>query len=151
MNTLYLTPSWDLTSDAFGNIALATEPYALAQDAASAIRTFQGEVYYDTTQGVPYWAQILGQAPPLALVRSKMIDAALTVPGVTAAAVFFSSFSGRALAGQVQVTSATTGQTTAAGFEPPHLQPGTTSSPIPSRLDFSSSLNSGFIPLLAGF
>jgi hypothetical protein len=123
MNTLYLTPAWDLTLDASGNIAMATEPYALAQDAASAIRTFAGEVYYDTAKGIPYWAQILGQAPPLSLVRSQMVAAAATVPDVVAATVYFSSFVGRALAGQVQVRSAT-GQTTAVGFGPPHLPAG---------------------------
>jgi hypothetical protein len=38
MNTLFLNPGpWDLTLDASGNIALAAEPYSLAQDAASAI------------------------------------------------------------------------------------------------------------------
>ena len=52
--TLLLTPqTWDLTVDASNNIAVAAEPYALAQDAASAIRLFQGEDYYDTTRGIP--------------------------------------------------------------------------------------------------
>ena len=31
---------WDLVLDASGNIALASPPYALAQDVASAVRTF---------------------------------------------------------------------------------------------------------------
>jgi hypothetical protein len=34
--------------DAEGNIAVASEPYSLAQDAASAIKTFAGEVFWDT-------------------------------------------------------------------------------------------------------
>lgn len=121
MNTLYLDTSvWDLAVDASGNIAMATEPYALAQDAASAIRTFAGEVYYDTAQGVPYWVQTLGQTPPLALVKAQMIDAALTVPGVASAVVYFSGFTGRALSGQIQVKT-TAGQTVATVFGPPHL------------------------------
>jgi hypothetical protein len=116
--TLYLLPdTWDLTADAFGNIALASEPYALAQDAASAIRTFEGECYYDTTQGLPYWQQILGKMPPLSLVRQKMVDAALSVPGVVSARVFFSGFDDgtRQLSGQVQVTNAA-GELAGVGF-----------------------------------
>lgn len=97
--------TWDLTADSSNNIAVADDPYALAQNAASAIRLFQGELWYDTTQGVPYWAQILGQRPSLALIKSKLVAAALTVPGVTAARVFITAFTNRGIRGQVQVTS----------------------------------------------
>jgi hypothetical protein len=105
MDTLYLDPgSWDLAVDANRNIAMASGPYSLAQDAASAIRTFLGEVYYDTTQGVPYFTEILGQSPPLPLLKAKFVAAALTVPGVVSAQVFISGISGRNVSGQVQVT-----------------------------------------------
>lgn len=107
--------AWDLGLDASGNIAVASAPYALAQDAASAIRLVQGEYWYDTTQGVPYFQQILGKLPPLALLRAKFTAAALTVPGVKAARCFFSSFNNRQLSGQVQITDGS-GQTSVAGF-----------------------------------
>lgn len=43
MNTLYLDQeSWDLTLDTAGNIALAKDPYAKAQDVASAYRVRTG-------------------------------------------------------------------------------------------------------------
>ncbi len=122
--TLQLTPpstsdpndsGWDLTLDASGNIAIASPPYALAQDAASECRLFAGEAYYDTTRGVPYWGQILGMAPPLSLVRAYLVRAALLVPGVVRAQAYFTAFSGRKLSGQVQVTDKT-GNTVAAGF-----------------------------------
>jgi hypothetical protein len=116
MNTLFLTPdAWDLALDVNGNIAVAGEPYSLAQDAASACRTFLGEVYYDTTQGVPYWQQILGHFPTLQLVKAKLVAAAETVPDVTSAQVFISSIEGRVLRGQVQVTDEN-GNTSAASF-----------------------------------
>jgi hypothetical protein len=116
MDTLFLTPdSWDLTLDVNGNIAVANAPYSLAQDAASACRTFLGEVYYDTTQGVPYWQQILGHFPTLQLVKSKLVAAAETVPGVASAQVFISSVEDRQLRGQVQVTDAN-GNTSSASF-----------------------------------
>lgn len=105
--TLLLDQSaWDLVLDASGNIAVAGAPYSIAQDVASAVRTFLGECWYDTTQGLPYWQQILGKYPPLSFVRQKMIDAALTVPNVAKANVFFAKFSGRTLSGQIQIIDA---------------------------------------------
>ena len=107
--------TWDLCLDASGNIALATEPYSLAQDAASAIRLFLGECYYDTTRGVPYFEQVLGQYPSAQAFKALMVAAALTVPGVLAANVFLTGFADRKLTGQVQITD-TAGRLAAAGF-----------------------------------
>ncbi len=104
MNTLLLDQSaWDLVLDASGNIALATEPYAVAQDVASAIRLFSGELWYDTAVGVTYFQQILGLFPPPSLIQERMIQAALTVPGVTGAACDLFPIDHRTLAGQVLV------------------------------------------------
>lgn len=104
MDTLLLdVDAWDLLVDASGNIAMASDPYSMAQDAASAIKTFQGEVYYDTTVGVPFWRDILGQLPPLSLVKAKFVAAALTVPGVVSAQCFITSLVDRTLRGQVQI------------------------------------------------
>lgn len=116
MDTIYLDPTaWDLTLDASGNIALANEPYSLAQDAASAILTFIGEVYYDSTLGIPYFENVLGQLPPVEYLRAQFVAAAMTVPDVIMASVFFSSITNRQLSGQVQVTNSA-GVVTAAGF-----------------------------------
>ncbi|BCH11929.1 hypothetical protein MesoLj131c_61870 [Mesorhizobium sp. 131-3-5] len=116
MKTLLLTTdTWDLVADTSGNIAVADDAYSLAQDAASAIRLFQGELYYDTTQGIPYFEQILGRAPPISLMKAYFNRAALTVPGVVKAQTFIQSWTDRAITGQVQVTDAD-GNTTAAGF-----------------------------------
>jgi hypothetical protein len=114
--TLLLDQStWDLCLDASGNIAVATSPYAEAQDAASAIKTFLGECYFDTTVGVPYLQQIFGKSLPLALLKQQLIEAALTVPGVVSAQVFISGISGRTVSGQVQVTLSS-GQSSMASF-----------------------------------
>ena len=116
MNTLFLsTNEWDITLDSAGNIAMATEPYSLAQDAASAIQTFTGDLFYAPTEGIPYFTQILGQLPPLNDIRSLYVAAAMQVPDVVAAQVFFSSFTNRVLAGQLQVTNEA-GVITATGF-----------------------------------
>lgn len=116
MQTLLLDrTNWDLVVDASGNIAVASDPYSQAQDAASAIKLFNGELYYDTTKGVPYWTDILGKAPPLNYMRAKFIAAALTVPGVTRARCFLASIVNRNVTGQVQITNKT-GATALAGF-----------------------------------
>jgi hypothetical protein len=101
-NTLLLAvDTWDLCLDAAGNIAMATPPYALAQDVASAIRTFLGECYYDDTIGVPYQAQILGHQPPLNMLEGLIVQAALTVPGVVSAKCTVTSVANRKVTGQV--------------------------------------------------
>ena len=114
--TLYLDPkNWDLVLDSFGNWAQAAAPYQLAQDAASAIRTFLGEVYFDTTIGVDYWGNVLGQPFSLALLKQVFADAAMTVPGIVSAAVFITDYTDRTVTGQVQVTDAA-GVTSVASF-----------------------------------
>lgn len=115
MKTILLdTLLWDLVVDVRGNIALASEPYALAQDAASAVKTFLGEVWYDTTLGVPY-QDILGKDPQLSLLKAKLVAAAEAVPGVVSAAVFITSIAERTVRGQVQVRN-TAGNLSAAAF-----------------------------------
>ncbi len=115
MQTLLLNPqTWDLMVDAGGNIAVASEPYALAQDVASACRLFQGELWYDKTQGVPYW-QILGQLPPLQFVKNSYVTAALSVPGIVAAVCYITGLVNRVISGQVQTTD-TAGVINAVGF-----------------------------------
>ena len=96
--------TWDLFPDASGNIAMAAPPYAVAQDVASAIRTFLGDCYYDQTIGIPYFAKILGQTPPLSLFKEYMQNAALTVPSVISATCVVESFLARAIKGHVSFT-----------------------------------------------
>jgi len=99
--TLYLDQkTGDLTTDVNGNIALASQPYSLAQDAASSIKTYLGEVYFNTELGIPYQS-ILGNGVPLSLYRAQIVQACLTVPGVMSATVIFNTLSNRLLTGQV--------------------------------------------------
>ncbi len=106
LNTLLLdTVVWDLVLDSNGDIALASPPYAVAQDVASAIKTFLGECWYDTTLGVPYWQQLLEQPPSQAQIVAAMNAAAMTVPGVVSASTVITSFVNRNVTGQVQFTT----------------------------------------------
>lgn len=107
--------AWDLVADNSGNIAMATEPYSQAQDAASAIKLFSGELYWNTALGIPYFDQILGKSPPLSLMKAYFNEAALSVPGVEISQTFITYWRGRLVRGQVQIQNED-GQTSAAGF-----------------------------------
>lgn len=116
MNTLLLDrTTWDLCLDTSGNIAVASGPYALAQDVASACRLFLGELFYDTTKGIPYFGQVLGQPPSIPFLKAQLVAQALTVPGVVSAQCFISSIVGRKVSGQIQFVDSS-GQTGVAGF-----------------------------------
>jgi hypothetical protein len=108
MKTLLLDAvTWDLVADADNNIAVADDPYAPAQDASSAIKLFLGELYYNTSLGINYFNFVLGKTPSLALLKNAFNNAAMRVPGVTAAKSFITAFTNRTLLGQVQITDKT--------------------------------------------
>lgn len=107
---------WDLVLGSNGDLAIASDPYSIAQDVACALKTFQGECYFDTTLGVPYFQQIFGQFPSIQFLKAQFVAAAMTVPQVTSAQCFLSSLVNRSLSGQVQFTYqaiTTTGQSIA--------------------------------------
>ena len=107
--------AWDLVLDAAGNIAVAGEPYAVAQDVASAIRTFTGDCYYDTAKGIPYWRQILGKYPPMSLVRDRIVTEAKREPGVERVEIVSFRLDERAITGSVLVYDKS-GQSIEVGF-----------------------------------
>ena len=114
-DTMLLDANWDWTVDANGNIAVAEAPLQLAQDAASAIRCFQSELIFDTTQGVPY-DLILGKTPSLAYLKAQMVAAAQSViPSNATATCFITGIFNRQVTGQVQIVDAN-GITSVAAF-----------------------------------
>jgi hypothetical protein len=107
-DTLLLDPeTWDLTVDAFGNIAMASPPYALAQDVASAVKLFQGELWFDTTKGIPYFRDILGLRPPVQLLKRYIEEAAFTVEGVIKAKCVITSTANRFVRGDIRFVDET--------------------------------------------
>jgi hypothetical protein len=116
MNTLLLdTELWDLVLDTSGNIAMASRPYSIAQDVASAIKLFKGELWYNTNKGVPYFSEILGKYPPESLIKARLVAAALTVPNVVQARVVNLGLNNRQLTGDVEVID-TAGQLSRVSF-----------------------------------
>lgn len=85
---------------------MASNPYSIAQDVASAIRLFLGELYYDTSKGMPYFEQILGQTNSEAIIKAQTELAALTVPEVVQAqctALYFDPNKPRGLTGTIEI------------------------------------------------
>lgn len=110
MDTLLLDPtSWDLLLDSHGDIALASAPYAVAQDVASAAKLFRGEAYYDQSKGVPYFQSILGAGQSPLFLAAQLEAAARTVPDVVDAQCVDIAYSGRVATGTLKVID-TTGQ-----------------------------------------
>lgn len=107
--------AWDLVIDSAGNIAKADPPYALAQDVASAVRLFLGELWYAPPKGIPYFSDVLGQTPPTSLVTGYIERAALSVPGVVSAQCALTIASSREIVGQVRFIDET-GATNAVNF-----------------------------------
>lgn len=99
--------TWDLVLDIKGNLAVCTEPYAIAQDVATAVRTQAGDLWYDIATGVPFTPEIFGEPVRLQYVRQQIEAAALSVAGVTAARCVLATLVDRNLTGQVQVTDNT--------------------------------------------
>lgn len=117
LSTLKLDSStWDLTLDGLNNIAIQTESYAVIQDVSSAVLTYQGEVWFDTTIGVPYFDQILGKPLNAPLFGAYYDQAALLVPDVVKATTSFAQLgTSRKLDGTVKVID-TKGQSLNATF-----------------------------------
>lgn len=99
------TGTWDLTLDGAGNLAVANDGYATAQDVASACLVFSGECYYDNTLGIPWKTEVLGKRPSPGYIQQKMQTEALKLPIVDKAManVFFDKNT-RSMRGTIRVT-----------------------------------------------
>ena len=110
------TKFWDLTLDNGNNIGTQPGSYAIAQDVASALQTYLGEVWFDTTVGLPYFTQVLNGPTNVPLIASLFNRAAKTVPNVVDAQSTLAGItSSRKLTGVVKVID-TTGQSMNAHF-----------------------------------
>lgn len=106
-HTLYLNDKWDIFSDASGKIALVSGAYAIAQNAANAVRLFKNDAYLAQTRGIPHFEIELGKAPAIAapILRTRIRETVLNVNGVTGAEVDLTfDESGRVMGGEVQAT-----------------------------------------------
>lgn len=106
--TMKLEESWDLTLDGDGNLAIATNSEAVAQDVASACMVFSGECWFNNTLGIPWKESVLGHQFTPGFISQKMQSEAKKLPIVdqALASVFFDK-SSRRTTGTIRVTDIT--------------------------------------------
>ena len=107
-HTLYLTPdNWDITLDSSGRLQTSANAYAIAQNAANAVRLFTNEAFFAMDEGIPHFEIELGYTrPALSVLRARIREAALNVEGVLDAAVSLDGVRDRKLTGEILLTVA---------------------------------------------
>jgi hypothetical protein len=90
------------------DIATVSNQQQIVQDVASLIQTYQGEVYYDTSVGIPWNTNVLAQPYAPTLLKPMLQNAALTVPGVVQAQVLLTGYvNSRIVSGSINILDAT--------------------------------------------
>lgn len=104
--SLKLDPTtWDLRVDEYGLIVTCEGPYAIAQNVANAVRLFTKDAWFDQEKGIPHYQIELGKKPPYALLRTKIINTALSILGVADARVTWLEFTNeKVLTGNILLT-----------------------------------------------
>lgn len=104
--SLMLDPNtWDLRVDEYGLIVTCEGPYAIAQNVANAIRLFTKDAWFAQEKGIPHYQVELGKKPPYALLRTWIINTALSIAGVADARVTWLEFTDeKVLTGNVLLT-----------------------------------------------
>ena len=102
MKTLALGTDWDVYTDDLGNIATLSGNNRLAQDVASSVRVFSGELPFNVTRGVEYNKPDQNRET----LNHQMNDNAKLVEGVSESIVIFEELKDRTLKPVVYVTSA---------------------------------------------
>lgn len=102
MKTLKLdNDSWDLSVDELGNIATVTGDRRLAQDVASSVRVWEGELPFDVSRGINY-----GNPDEIAsTLNYEMNKQARLVNGVMDSYVVFDKLTDRKLNATIYVTN----------------------------------------------
>lgn len=93
--------SWDVYVDQVGNIATLSGNNRLAQDVASSVRVFRGELPMDVERGVEYNKPDTNRQE----LNDQMNDQAKLIEGVQSSVVIFEEFKDRTLKPVIYVTN----------------------------------------------
>ena len=101
MKTWKLDNNWDVCLDDLNNVATIEGNERLAQDIASSVRLFKGELMFDVDRGVAY------DKPDevRATLKSDMNEQALLVEGVEDSMVVFNNLTERTLNATIYATN----------------------------------------------
>nr|DAY64980.1 MAG TPA: Protein of unknown function (DUF2634) [Caudoviricetes sp.] len=106
-HTLYLDKNWDINVNDAGNIATTKGAYAVAQNAANAIRLFTNDAYFNATQGIPHFDIELGKRPDVSesMLVNRIKKAVMSISGTTGCEpVLEYDDDGRLVSGNVVIT-----------------------------------------------
>ena len=78
-----------------GDLVLVTEAEALVQNIKVRLYTFYGEWAFDTTQGVPYFEDILVKNPNISNIQAILKNVILETKGVTKLSSFIFEYEPR--------------------------------------------------------
>lgn len=101
MKTIGLDGSWDIYVDDYGNIAIKESLHRLAQDVASSVRVFRGELPRDVERGIDY-NDIDGLQDTL---NHDIIEQANRVQGVSEVSVDYERRENRVLTPTIYIKS----------------------------------------------
>jgi len=107
MNTLLFDPDqWgELLVDINGDIAVTGEPYRTAQDVATSVRLFKNDVWYDTSDGIPYLGTVYALKPDIPVLKSNIERQALNVSKVKTANAVITGFKNRTFSSRVIINN----------------------------------------------
>nr|DAV52481.1 MAG TPA: Protein of unknown function (DUF2634) [Caudoviricetes sp.] len=82
--TLALNKNWDIYVNENGDIATIDNTYAIAQNAANAVRLFTNDAYFDTQRGIPHYDIELGNKaiPNRSTLTNRIKNAILEIENV---------------------------------------------------------------------
>jgi hypothetical protein len=81
-NTLALTPDWDLSFDASGNLKTLAQVEAICQNVCNETRLWYRDAYFRYDEGIDWFTDQLGQPLQESVVTERLRNVALSVPGV---------------------------------------------------------------------
>lgn len=103
--TLMLDDSWDITLNSDGKIKVATDAYAIAQNASNAVRLFRNDAYFNASKGIPHFDIELGHSrAAVPVIESHMKKAMLAVEGVADAVAVLEVDKDRVAGGSAYIT-----------------------------------------------
>lgn len=81
--SLKLNENWDIHLNGENNLSTTQDANAVAQDVASACKTHLGEVWFDTSLGIPWFTQILGKPVSAVFIQAQLEKQAKRLPYVS--------------------------------------------------------------------
>lgn len=102
-----LTTDWDLDFDANGDLKVLDGVDAICQAVSQECRLFWHDAYFRYEDGIKWFTDQLGRPVQEAVIRDRIRQAAMSVPGVLESEVTITELDGetRTLHGQVSIST----------------------------------------------